>query len=190
MSWHLNPLYLDSAPDEDPRGERVRVPHLTCAEFIAAPHNPRDVWNQSEDTPGDVCVFGNALWALDRFLDVRDDAVTPAPYLVPEEPKTASRAASHRAFGDHSACGAVLLCRSLLDHEAAFGHVNDERRVVEVTRAAMRESSGDGLENLAVQPDRVASRTKGQPVEVDRSLALFADRRHVRLATGHGRSFL
>jgi hypothetical protein len=46
-------------------------------------------------------------------------------------------------------------------HEAALGHVNDEGRVVEVTGAALEESSGHGLEHLAAQPDRVAPAPRG-----------------------------
>ena len=125
MSWHLDRLCVDAAADEDPRNERVGVPHLARAEFIAAPHDRRDVWNQSEQAPSDVRVFRNARRALDRFFDVRNDAVTPATDLIAEEPKSASRSAAYRALGDDAARFAVLPDRSLLDHETAFGQVDD-----------------------------------------------------------------
>ena len=188
MGWHLNPLCVDSAPDEDPRGERVRVPHLTRAEFIAAPHDSRGVWNQSEHKPRDICVLGNALWALDRFVDVRDDAVTPAPHLVAEEPNSASGTASDGAFGDDAARFAVLLDGSLFDYESALGYMDDERRVVEVTSATVREPCGYRLEELSVHANGVAPGAERQPVEVDRTLGLVTHR-GPRLVVWHSRSF-
>jgi hypothetical protein len=86
MSWHLDRLCVDATADKGPRGERVRVPHFARAEFVPAPHDPRDLRNHSENSTSDVRVFGNAPWAVDRFIDVRDDAVAPAADLVTEEP--------------------------------------------------------------------------------------------------------
>ena len=125
MSWHWNLLCVDSATDEDPRGEGVRVPHLTCAEFIAAPYDPRDLGNQREHAPSDVCVVRKAFWTFDRFVDVRDDAVMPAPHLVPKEPNPTGRPTAHGASGDDAASFAVLLHGSLFNHEAALGRMDD-----------------------------------------------------------------
>jgi hypothetical protein len=63
MSWHLDRLCVDATADKGPRGERVRVPHFARAEFVPAPHDPRDLRNHSENSTSDVRVFGNAPWA-------------------------------------------------------------------------------------------------------------------------------
>jgi hypothetical protein len=167
MSWHLDRLGVDTAANQNPRSERIGVPHLARPDFIAAPHDPRDVWNQSEHAPSDVCVFGNALWALDRFLDVRDNAVPPASHLIAEESKSANCTAAHRALGNDAACFAILPDRSLLDHEAAFGH----------GRSAL---SGRGRTGRG---GRVAQRLLRRPFRSDEPSVL---RR--RAATSRGRS--
>jgi hypothetical protein len=189
MSGHLNPLCVNSTPDEDPRNERVGVPHFARTEFVASPNHRRNVWNQSEHSPSDVCVLGNALWAFNCFVDVRNYATTPAAHLVAEEPKSASGSAADGALGDDTAPFAALPDRSLLDHETAFGQVDNQRRVVEVASAPVRKSRSYRFEDLSVHANGVSPGAERQPVKVDRTLGLFAHRGHLRLAAWHSRSF-
>jgi hypothetical protein len=104
-------------------------------------------------------VVCQALWALDRFADIWDNAVAPAPDLVTEDPEASRPAASDRTFGNNAALQAVLVAHwRLLDHEAAIRHAHHQARVVEVAGRSPCESRYDGLEDPTVQPHRVATR--------------------------------
>ena len=61
---------------------------------------------------------------------------------------------------------AVVAGGRLLDHEAALWHLNDQGRVVEVADLAVRDPCRHRFEDLSIEPDGVASRSEGQPVEV------------------------
>jgi hypothetical protein len=139
------------------------------------------VGNQVEDTPSQILVIRQSPRALDCLVGVRDGSATPAPHLVPEDPKASRPAASDRTFGDDATLGAVVVGRRrLLDHIARLRYANLERRVVEVARRASLDPSCDRLEDSPVQPNRVAAGAEREPVEVDPSLRLC---RHAGILT-------
>jgi hypothetical protein len=105
--------------------------------------------HQFEQPP---CAFGivaQALRALDRLGNIRNDAVAPAAHLVAEEAQAAGCACADRASGDDAALAAFAPCRRLLDHESSLGHVYFERRVVEVGAVAVLQARRDRLEDEA-----------------------------------------
>ena len=83
------PLGRQADADEQPRDDRVRVPHVTCAQLVAAPDGPGHARDQLEDAAGDVGVGGEPSRAADRPLEVGDRAPAPAAELVAEEPEPA-----------------------------------------------------------------------------------------------------
>ena len=130
------PRGFDSAARQQPRGDRVRVPKLAGVKFIAAPHRRWHRWHQIEESLGavEIDVHGHGGGG---FVYVGDDAFPPASDLVTEQPKSARPFGSHGAFGhDASPLSVKIGDGCHLNHEAAFGDDDFERRVVEVARPA------------------------------------------------------
>jgi hypothetical protein len=160
-------LDIQPGAGDQPGHDRVRVPHLACVEFVAAPNGRRHLRHKFEQPP---CAFGivaQALRALDRLGNIRNDAVAPAAHLVAEEAEAAGYAYADRASGDDAALAAFAPCRRLLDHESSLGHVYFERRVVEVGAVAVLQARRERLEDEAVQADGVAAGAEREPIEVD-----------------------
>jgi hypothetical protein len=119
------------------------------------------------------CVVGQPLWAVNCFGSVGNETVAPAAYLVTEETKAAGPAATDRTRSHDTTGGAVAIAhRCLLDDELALRHVHHERRVVKVARRPPLPTCCDGLEDPAVQPNRMPAGTEGQPVQVDSALCV------------------
>ncbi len=77
--------------------------------------------------------------------------------FVAEKPEAPGRARAHRTLGDDAAIAALTPRRRLLDHEPSFWHVQLERGVVEVAAISPFEPCRYRLEDLSVQPHRVAA---------------------------------
>jgi hypothetical protein len=157
--WQMHRLDLEATADDEPGGQRVGVPHLSCSALVAAPDETRNGGHEVEDVLSERWVVCQVLWAFDCLADIWDNAVAPAAYLVAEDPETSRPAASDRTFGNNAALPAVLVADwCLLDHEAAIRHAHHKPRVIEVARRSPCESRSDRLEDPPVQPHRVATR--------------------------------
>jgi len=73
-----------SAADKQPGYDRIRVPHLACVEFVAAPGGGRDPGDESEHALRDIRPAGQPAGAVNRFVDIGDHTSGPAPDLVAE----------------------------------------------------------------------------------------------------------
>ena len=161
----------DAASAEEPRDDRVGVPHLAGAKLVAAPDRGRELAYAGQKAAGDLRIVRQPARTVDGFADIGNHAVAPAPHLVAEDPRTRRPARAHRALDDHAALGsAPIPHRSLLDHEPALAwNVDDERRVVEMARPPVGEPRRHRLEDAPIQPHRHASGAQRQPVEIDGS---------------------
>ena len=152
---------------EKPRDHGVRVPHLARPQLVPPPDRSRDRRNELDEPTRELLVVTHALWAVNRFGDVRNDTVAPTSHLVAEQPKTTSPSSSHGAFRDDAAFTVPSTRRPLLDHEAPLGQAHDESGVVEVAPLPSLSQRNDGLEKTTVESNRVATCTEWQPVEID-----------------------
>jgi len=143
---------------EEPGYERIRVPHLSGAELVAAPDRDRNARGEVEHPPCGLRIVCEPAWAVDRFGDVRDHPVAPAVQLVAEEPEPAGPARPDRPLHHDPARRTVVVeDRSLFDHEPALRHVDLERGVVQVARSAPLQSCNDGFVDAPVEPHAVAA---------------------------------
>jgi hypothetical protein len=162
---------LDAGPRDQPRDERVRVPHLPGPDLVAAPRGCRRLWYESEEPFGDDDVVRQPLRAGDRFVNAGDDAVAPTAHFVAEKAEGAREARPHRALGDDAALGLVAARNrpGLLDHELARGDGHDQRRVVEVAPRPLRAPGDERFVDATVRPHEVAAGAERQPVQIDSS---------------------
>ena len=152
---------------EKPGDHGVRVPHLARPQLVPPPDRSRNGRNELDEPTRELLVITHALWAVNRFGDVRNDTVAPTSHLVAEQPKPTSPSSSHGAFRDHAAFTVPPTRRPLLDHEAPLRQAHDESRVVEVVPLPSLSQRNDGLEETTVESNRVATCTEWQPVEID-----------------------
>jgi hypothetical protein len=161
---------VDSSSNDDPRNQRVRVPHFARAEFVAAPDRRRRLRYQLEQTRGGNDVVRDQYRTRDCFADVADHARGPTPDLVAEEAKRSNEARAHRTLSDDAALVSVTArdrpC--LLDHVLATWKRHDQSGVVEVTAGSVPAPGGERLVEASVQANEVAAGAEGQPIEIDR----------------------
>ena len=127
-------LDVEAAARDQPRDQRVRVPHLARAELVASPDGRRHLRHELEEPPCAVGIVAQAARALDRLGDVRDDTVAPASDLVAEDPEAGLLDAlpTGPSGDDAHARQGRPADRRLLDHVPGLRHAHLERGVVEV----------------------------------------------------------
>jgi hypothetical protein len=146
----------------------VRVPHLTRATFVPSPHKRWHGGHELDNPRRLSRVLGHPHRPPDGVRKVRDDAISPPPNLISEETKASRKPRPDRSLDRHAALDAPTVDdRGLLDHESALGKLRDERRMVEVIPRSPLDPSGDGLEQLAAQPDDMRARAERNPIQVD-----------------------
>ena len=119
----------NAASGYQPGYDRVGVPHLPDAELVTAPHQRRNIRHALPQPPRDTGIVAQPPGTLDRLLDIGDDAVTPPPDLVPEDPHASSPTRTHRPLGDHpSPSSARVRNRRLLDYKAPAVRKTDDQR--------------------------------------------------------------
>jgi hypothetical protein len=166
-AWKPDRLDVESAAGDEPGDRGVRVPHLACAQFVAAPDGRWYLRHELEQATRAVGIVAEPLWAFDRLVDVGDQALAPASDLVPEEWQASKGSDADRAFADDAMLLVLSPHRRLLDHEPHLGSVDLQRRVVEVAAFSTSEPRRDSFEHLSVQPNGVAACAERQPVQVD-----------------------
>ena len=160
-------LDVEAAAGDQPRDERVGVPHVAGSQLVAAPHGRRYVRHQFEEPSRAVGIVAEPARALDGLGDVRDDPVPPAAHLIAEEPQASRDGRANRTLGDHTTSGGVVdWNRGHLDHEPALRHASLQRRVVEVAHTTTAECRRHGFEQAPVQPHRPTAGPERQPVKV------------------------
>src|SRR5438552_7188993 len=119
-AWRLDRLRIEAGARDQPGDNRVRVPHLACAQLIASPHWRWYVGRERKQSTCSLRVVAQVLGTVDRLGDVRDDAVAPAAHLIPEDSE-ARPTAPDRSFGDNAALSRVAgSYRRLLDYEPSL----------------------------------------------------------------------
>src|SRR4029453_6792443 len=88
------------APCQEPRDDRVRVPHIAGSKFVPAPDERGHRLDEIEDAMRSFPVVGEALWARDGLRDVGDHTVLPSTHLVtahavPRDPTAEDRPLQH-----------------------------------------------------------------------------------------------
>src|SRR5437764_14929639 len=106
-AWRLDRLRIEAGARDQPGDNRVRVPHLACAQLIASPHWRWYVGRERKQSTCSLRVVAQVLGTVDRLGDVRDDAVAPAAYLVAEDSEPPCPMAADRSFGDNAAVSRV-----------------------------------------------------------------------------------
>jgi hypothetical protein len=127
-AWQPYRLGVEASASDQPRGDGIGVPHLARPQFIAPPHEGRNVGNKVEQLPRALRVVAEALRARDGLGDIRDVAVPPAPDLVAEESQTTSEARDNWALGDDTTVGGAAPRRCLLDYERSFWYLHLQRQ--------------------------------------------------------------
>jgi hypothetical protein len=158
---------VEAALHKQPRDQRVRVPHVACAEFVAAPHGRRHARHDLQQPPRAVEVITEPLRTVDRFRHVGDHAAAPEPDLIAEESKSPQSSCSHRTFSNDTALGTVAPRGCLLNNEPCFRDAHFECGVVEVTAISPLEPCCNPLKDAPVPAHRVASGPERQPVQID-----------------------
>src|SRR5579872_317074 len=168
VRWGFDRGGVESRAFQQPRDDRIRVPHLARSNLVAAPNQ---VWNarrELEDPARDALVVAEPAWAVDGLTDVGNLTVTPSAQLPAEHPKPGRPPRADRAHGHHAAFRAtVVVDGSLFDDVAAVWDVEDEPGVIQVARRPPLDSRSDGFVDLSVETDEIAARSKRQPVQVD-----------------------
>jgi hypothetical protein len=96
-------------------------------------------------------IVGEALRAVDGFVDVRNDAAGPATDLVAKQPQPTCGMCPNRTLGDNTTLGALVGPNwRLLDHIPCLGHADFEGGMVEVASISPLYPRHDGFEDTAV----------------------------------------
>jgi hypothetical protein len=113
----LNRVALESALDQDPGNDRIRVPHLSSAKLVATPDKARHRGNDLQDALGGLSIVCQSARPVNGLGDVGDVATVPDPHLVAEDAKATGPASSNRSLGHDTAITSVEIGnRGLLDH--------------------------------------------------------------------------
>src|SRR5579872_3917055 len=158
VRWGFDRGGVESRAFEQPRDDRIRVPHLARSNLVAAPHQFWNARPELEDPSRGALVVAEAAWAVDRLTDVGDLTVEPPAQLPAEHPKPRRPPQADGALGDDaSVCAMAVVHGSLLDDVAALWDVDDESRVIQVARRPPLDSRSDRLVDPAVETDEVAA---------------------------------
>src|SRR4029453_15767303 len=81
----LDGVDVEVGAHDQPRDQRVRVPHLAGGDLVAAPPRCRPLRDELEEPLGDGVVLRQPLRTGDGLLDVGDHAVAPTADFVAKE---------------------------------------------------------------------------------------------------------
>jgi hypothetical protein len=168
-SGRSKPRGVDANPREEPRDDRIGVPHLVHAGEPSAPHVDRRARDGGEDRSRHMRVSAHELGAGGRVACVKDPATRPAAYLVAERSPAREGREEHRALHDDAARGPVPVRDrpGVLDDGVDPVDVHDERAVVERRGRASLARGSDALVDLAVEADEATAGSQRDPVEVN-----------------------
>jgi hypothetical protein len=173
VSGESHRIHVHPASNDEPRDDRVRIPHLASLKLVTSPDRCRHRSYSVENSLGRAYILCEVLRALDRLADVGKDPVAPASDLVPEELEPACGARSDGSLSDHASVGGkVLPYRPLLDDVSAHRYTHDECRVVEIAAITMINPRGNCLKDAPVQPHTMAACPEWEPIEVDAEFRL------------------
>src|ERR1700712_2673615 len=76
-TWWRNRFRTQAAARDQPCGHRVGVPHLTRSQLVSTPNGRGEGGNHVKQSLCTLWIIGQPPRAIDRFTDVRDDAIAP-----------------------------------------------------------------------------------------------------------------
>ena len=167
--WRCGTAGVMTAAGEQPRRQRVGVPHLPGALLIAPPGRARKRRHELEQSAGGGFVGAHPARAVDGRGEVRDRPVAPAPDLVAEPSGAAKDRQADAPFADDSPVGMGRRPhRGHLDGEGGSVRVHHQGGVVEVRRWPATAHRGDRLVQTTAGPDAPPTLPGAQwePVEV------------------------
>ena len=165
-------------PGKNPGDHRVGVPHLARTKLITPPHGRGNRWHQGE-RPRDGFGVGREMnWAVDRAGKVGNDASSPAPDLVAEEPEVSGGSAADRAFGNDSSLGRSPRVGDggHLDHGRITIDDRYKCRVVQVMSRSVLHQGRHTLVRSATRAYDVGTCTQRNPVQIERCRSVTAAR--------------
>lgn len=160
---------LDAAACDDPRGDRVGVPHLAGRKLVPTPDRSRDVRDLHEYTSRTLFVVAQPPGTVHRVGDIGKLSTVPTTDFVAENPEPTRPATADGAFGDDAPLLAVEVWdRRLLDDERSLWYVHLERGVVEVAGwTALDRCHQRLVDATAEREEGPVARSHWQPVQVD-----------------------
>ena len=182
----LDRLDRETASHEQPRNDRVGVPHLAGTALVSAPDECGNIGHRVPQSLSDAWIVGQPVRAFHGLGDVGDDAVVPPPNLVSEDPRAPGPARTYWPFDNDSPLVAARVWDgSLFDHKASRGReVHLKRRVAEVGRRPVLQPCRHRLERSAVRSEQWPPAPNGNQYRstAARPAAAFILRRRRRLS--------
>jgi len=166
-------------PGKNPGDYRVGVPHLARTKLITAPNGRGNRWHQGE-RPRDGFGVGREMnWAVDRAGKVGNDASSPAPDLVAEEPEVSCGSAADRTFGNDSSLGPLprVADGGHLDHGRITIDDRYQCRVIQVMSRTVLHQGRHSLVRPAARAYDVGTCTQRNPVQIERCRSVTAEGR-------------
>lgn len=156
-----------STVDEEPRDQRVRVPHVPGVELVAAPGQCREAGDEVEKVRRLARIAADTLGTVDSRGHIGDQAVAPTPDLVAEPLGSTEPWQSDRADGDHASfrLGSVPH-GGRLDHVSDASEVDLECGMVDGAALAVLPCRSQGLVYADALSCDVRTGPQRQPVEV------------------------
>jgi len=168
--WRLEILGFHASAYEQPRGQRIGVPHVAGVQLVSTPYGRWDGRDEIEDALRASEVVRDADRARDGLVRIGDRASAPSADLVTEQPEPTGPSCPDRTFNDDTTLSSLAVPdRRGLDHEPAVGDAHLQRGVEKGAPRATVDEGCDPLVDLPAQPNNMRARAEGDPVEIDGS---------------------
>jgi hypothetical protein len=94
---------------EQPRDQRVGVPHVAGVQLVSAPHGDGNGRHQIEDALRTSQVVRDADRTPDGLVRIGDRAFAPSADLVTEQPEPSGQSGSDGTFGDDASLWSLVV---------------------------------------------------------------------------------
>lgn len=162
-----------TAAHEQPRNDRIRVPHLAGLQFISTPY---EWWNVSHKAEEQLClieVSAKKLRTGHRMTRVRNHPFVPTANLVSERPKASESVAEDRALDRYTPRRRVSIWDGprCLNRVSALRCHHLQRRVVESNSRSVLTPSHERFVDEAVRANKSnATSTERNPIQMHAEL--------------------
>jgi hypothetical protein len=145
---------------DEPRDDRVRVPHFSHLQLVASPHEQWHLGYNVQQSSGFAKISAKTSWAVDRLLEIRNDTVAPSVDLVPKDAEAPCPARANWTLTDDAPLGpGSIPDRGLLDHISSLRYEDLESGVVKIACRASLQPRRNRLEDESVQAHEIPTGT-------------------------------
>src|SRR6056297_1470371 len=164
-----DPGRVDARAHQQPRHQRVRVPHVAGTQLVTPPHHRGDVGHQRDHPPCEIRVAAQHHRSAHCGGHIRNRPAEPAAHLVPEQPRPSERTSPDGAFGNDTALAPLRPHRRHLHSGHCALDTHHEGGVEQLAARPVGTSGGQRLVGPTAPPDESPTRPRppGDPVEVD-----------------------